>query len=80
MARTKKIDRDATPRCLRCGRPIFWGITTAGKKIPLDQTPAVYLVVQRQNTKGLVERALNGMVIHFATCAGAKRSTKKEST
>lgn len=69
----KSNDPDDTPRCKGCGKKIFWGVTAEGKRIPLDPTPAVYLIFQRQNTKGFVERAENAMVTHFATCTSAGR-------
>lgn len=74
--KSRPTDPDATPKCRGCGKPIFWGVTDEGKRIPLDPTPAVYRVVQRQNTHGMVERDKNAMVTHFATCPQAGRFSK----
>ncbi len=79
-AKTKISDPDDTPRCKGCGKKIFWAVTLEGKKIPLDPTPAVYRVVQRQNTHGLVERDTNAMVTHFATCSSAGRFSGRNKT
>lgn len=60
--------------CKGCGKEIVWGITSDGKKIPLDPRPPVYsftpLVGETLN--GLkVERMYNAHVSHFATCPKA---------
>lgn len=70
-------DRDATPRCKRCGRKIVWGSDGFGKRIPLDPTPAVYKMWGIKDGVTFVERERNAMVVHFATCTG-KRDRKSE--
>lgn len=60
--------------CRGCGKKIVWGVTLAGKKIPLDPTPPVYRSTEGQqiNTDGVfIERASDAYVSHFATCPNA---------
>ena len=72
-----------TSPCRGCGKPIVWGETPDGKKIPLDPTPAVYLVREESQKTVVVYRTLNCyMVTHFATCPKANQfsgSKKKEA-
>lgn len=56
--------------CRGCGRPIIWGVTGDGKKIPLDPKPAVYGVVEDEGN-ALATRMEGAMVTHFATCPKA---------
>lgn len=71
-----------TSPCKGCGKPIVWGETDDGKKIPLDPKPPVYTVVwtARKITCSRSPREVF-MVSHFATCPEANRfsgSKKKE--
>jgi hypothetical protein len=54
-----------------CKRPVLWGKTPEGKKIPLDPRTPVYRVRNpRADVDGCVhiERDETAMVTHFATC------------
>ena len=70
--------------CQGCGKPIVWGITEDGKRIPLDPRPPVYRVVrvlipdhggncvverERAHKPGLEVGSV--LVSHFATCPKA---------
>ncbi len=64
------------PTCKGCQKPIEWGTTEAGKKIPLDPRPPVYLLED-----GVAKRLHNAYVTHFATCPDANKfsaSKKKQ--
>lgn len=66
--------------CRGCGKPIIWGMTDDGKKIPLDPRAPVYVVrLMNDGTYGC-QRAPKfeegqltpvGLVSHFATCPKA---------
>jgi hypothetical protein len=81
--------------CRGCGKPLVWGITDDGKKIPLDPSPPVYWVYTLDGADH-AERILpqvmahiagadpeaKAMVSHFATCPQANlfsRSASKRS-
>ncbi len=57
-------------KCKGCDKPIVWGVTEEGKRIPLDPKPAVYDV---EEVEGEVQatRDRTAMVTHFATCPKA---------
>ena len=55
-----------TRPCRGCGKPILWGLTPDGKRIPLDPVPAVYHYLE-----GSCQRLPDAYVIHFATCKNA---------
>ena len=57
--------------CRGCGKPICWGVTADGKRIPLDPRPPVYRIVNDAGGNEVVERDKNAMVSHFATCPKA---------
>lgn len=63
--------------CRGCGKPIMWGVTEEGKKIPLDPKPPVYRVVHDRSQDGKwtirAIRKENCMVSHFATCPAANQ-------
>ena len=70
-----------TVPCRGCGRPIVWGITPEGKRIPLDPRPVIYRVTAGNGDgDGVlvtpVERGA-AMVIHFATCKAADQFSGK---
>lgn len=68
-----------TVPCKGCGRPIVWGVTEDGKRIPLDPRAPVYRVVGSGVVKAerMVHREaeddvpLGYMCTHFATCSAA---------
>ena len=74
-----------TSPCKGCGKPIVWGVTEDGKRIPLDPRPPVYLAVD-EGDRVLAERAGPGQnfmgqalahyVSHFATCPKASEFGK----
>lgn len=51
------------PKCRGCGAPIVWGITEAGKKVPLDPPEKRYVELGGDRVR-IVETWLS----HFATC------------
>lgn len=66
--------------CRGCGKPIVWGVTADGKKIPLDPRAPVYEVPSITPTTFGTEgerigitRNLSAMVSHFATCPQANQ-------
>ena len=68
--------------CRGCGRPIIWGETATGTRIPLDATAPVYQVVKEEIDpsnpaayKLVIDRA-PGFVSHFATCSQARSFSK----
>lgn len=72
-------------RCRGCGRPIFWGETAEGKKIPLDAIAPVYSVVAEkvpilpgQGEYHLIVERAPGFVSHFATCSKASQFSKRK--
>lgn len=73
-----------TSPCKGCGRPVVWGETADGKKIPLDPRPPLYFAFVHVKGHIAAERiepmvmtdqphAPDGrpMVSHFATCPKA---------
>ena len=61
--------------CKGCGKPIEWGITEQGKKIPLDPGPTVYAISSMGRTDGCksVIKLAKGeaYVSHFILCPNA---------
>lgn len=57
-----------TTPCKGCGRPILWGVTADGKRIPLDPRASVYAY-----ESGKAERLGTAYVTHFATCPHANQ-------
>ena len=57
--------------CKGCGKPIVWGITADGKKIPLDPRPPIYRFDGHDATR--IERVMDVYVTHFATCPKASQ-------
>ena len=71
-------------RCKGCGKPMVWGITKDGKKIPLDPRAPTYRFVLKADSEGnlhpihrdgilVVDKTEKGeaMVSHFSTCPKA---------
>lgn len=52
--------------CKGCNKPIVWGLTEDGKRIPLDPSAPVYV-----RDGEVVRRERLAMVSHFATCPKA---------
>jgi hypothetical protein len=71
-----------TSPCRGCGKPIVWGTTPEGKKIPLDPRPPVYELVQshpgnqRNPDPVNARRIIDAFVSHFATCPKANDFSK----
>jgi len=65
--------------CKGCGKPTWWGVTTDGKKIPLDARAPVYRAVEGQmiNDGVVIERTSDSLVSHFATCREANQFSGK---
>ena len=61
--------------CKGCGRPMEWGVTEDGKKIPLDPKPIIYAISSAERVDGMVRviKLTKGeaMVSHFSTCPKA---------
>ena len=53
-----------SPTCRGCGAPIVWGLTEAGKKVPLDPPEKRYVAL-RDGRFRIVET----WTPHFATCS-----------
>jgi len=68
-------------KCKGCGKTIVWGMTEAGKKIPLDPKPPVYRVLDENPEPNAymenVKRAQRCYVSHFATCPKANEFSRK---
>lgn len=74
--------------CKGCGKPILWGLTADGKRIPLDPGAPVYRIEATGGKEAVValiprpDRELAGgaAVSHFATCpkAGEFGSGRRE--
>lgn len=69
-----------TKPCRGCGKPVVWGETKDGKKIPLDPTPPVYKQFIDEFNNVWLERCFSeltrrptAMVSHFATCKAANQ-------
>jgi len=65
--------------CKGCGKEILWGVTSEGKKIPLDPKPPVYVVSKNTDGSILAERFKGAYVNHFITCPDREQfsSSKK---
>ena len=69
--------------CRGCGKRIIWGVTSEGKRIPLDPAPPVYEVIGITGDETYVGRraaagratpadgTLGFAVSHFSTCTKA---------
>jgi len=62
--------------CRGCGRKILWGVTSDGKRIPLDPSAPIYAVNQITDGEPVVtllpaaDRKVQGpWVSHFSTCS-----------
>ena len=65
-----------TRACRGCGKPIVWGSTARGQKIPLDLRPPVYAVLEERDGEIIVARDRAAMVSHFTTCPEASRFSR----
>ena len=63
----------ATVPCKGCGKPIMWGVTKDGKRIPLDPRPPVYRMWTEADEILRVELDYTHAVSHFSTCAKASQ-------
>jgi hypothetical protein len=58
--------------CRGCGKPIVWGETIEGPKIPLDPRAPVYILSPRRpDGTVVIKRTANALVSHFVTCSAA---------
>ena len=71
-------------KCSSCGAAVIWTVTEAGKRMPVDATPAGKVTVLVKNPDGSdtpVSRMRDHFVSHFATCPNAQsHRTKKPKT
>lgn len=58
-------------KCRSCGAPIVWGVTSNGKRIPLDAEPEVRFVFQDADDPKKLGGAMKTYQSHFATCPDA---------
>ena len=69
-----------TTPCKGCGKPIIWGETLDGKRIPLDPRPPVYSCAEDvspgANGRVIAGRMVGVAVTHFATCPRASDFSK----
>lgn len=56
--------------CKRCNQPIEFRLTAAGRHVPVDVQPVALLT-----RRGAI---VHGWVVHFATCALARRRQVRE--
>jgi hypothetical protein len=75
-----------TSPCRGCGRKIVWGLLreadpeSGGEwitRVPLDPTPACYLIIDGNTADVIVVRQKAAMVSHFATCPKASAFTRR---
>lgn len=61
--------------CRGCGKKIVWAETQEGKKVPLDPSPPVYMLMRFHNDKNewvyRCDKAGSVFVNHFSTCSKA---------
>ena len=67
-----------TSLCKGCNKPIVWGETSEGRRIPLDPGPAIYAVGETSGGTITAERSKEHMVTHFATCPKASDFSGKK--
>ena len=67
--------------CRGCGKSIVFGITSEGRKIPLDPIPPVYDVDVEEDGTVTATRNPSAMISHFAMCKNANEfsSSAKQS-
>lgn len=64
-----------TDYCRSCGKDIVWGVSPAGKKIPLDADPEMRFFFQEDvalSDSGELVGAVKTYQSHFATCPNAE--------
>jgi hypothetical protein len=61
--------------CRACGRSIFFGITPAGKKIPLNAKPITAFVVEPDSlvSGAPLAKTVSVYTTHFADCPSAEQ-------
>lgn len=69
----------STVPCKGCGKPIVWGLTPEGKRIPLDPRAPVYDYATTPAMDGASAfRNRVAMVTHFATCPKASEFSQSK--
>ena len=65
--------------CRGCGEQIYWVETVAGKKMPLNIKPHMYV---NGEPRGFVEIGIvqEGFISHFATCPKADAFRRKKKS
>ena len=63
--RGPRATKGRSPTCRGCGAPIEWGLTEAGKKVPLDPPEKRYVTGLQKGHYLIVET----WTPHFATCS-----------
>lgn len=81
ISRPESMDESHRAICKGCHKPIVWGMTTDGTKVPLDPTPPVYAVRQTERMPDGTVRILRlnteeAMVSHFSTCTHAEQFSR----
>ena len=75
------MDEPRRAICKGCHKPIVWGMTADGTKVPLDPQPPVYAVRQTERMADGTVRILRldkdeAMVSHFSTCPNASQFSR----
>lgn len=78
-------ERPATLRCSSCGAPIFWALSSSGKRIPLNAEPYNVMAnghyaVEWPNGPNAAPLAIHRPAIHvthFATCPNASSHRRR---
>ena len=65
-------------RCKSCNAEIWWGVTEAGKPMPLDNTSHKGVVAVGTDLDGNERvRVVDVFTSHFATCPNAEEHRKR---
>lgn len=69
-----------TPKpCRSCGRPLIWGVTMQGRRMPVDAKPQGKRIVLEPAIKDdlpPLATVVDVYVSHFATCPNAEQHRK----